>query len=35
MRRDEHTIGVQDRFYNTDLDKVLKAKGVTMIILVG
>jgi nicotinamidase-related amidase len=25
----------QDRFYNTDLDKELKAKGVTTIILVG
>jgi nicotinamidase-related amidase len=25
----------QDRFYNTDLDKALKAKGVTTIIMVG
>jgi len=25
----------QDRFYNTDLDKLLKAKGVTTIIMVG
>ena len=25
----------QDRFFNTDLDKELKAKGITMIILVG
>src|SRR5712671_1980439 len=25
----------QDRFYNTDLDKALKAKGITTIILVG
>lgn len=25
----------QDRFYNTDLDKVLKAKGITTIIMVG
>jgi len=25
----------QDRFYNTDLDKVLKAKGVTTIIMAG
>jgi nicotinamidase-related amidase len=25
----------QDRFYNTDLDKTLKAKGVTAIIMVG
>ncbi len=25
----------QDRFYNTDLDKALKAKGITMIIMVG
>jgi hypothetical protein len=25
----------QDRFYNTDLDKALKAKGVTTVILVG
>ena len=25
----------QDRFYNTDLDKELKAKGITTIILVG
>jgi nicotinamidase-related amidase len=28
------TIG-QDRFYNTDLDKDLKAKGITTVILVG
>jgi hypothetical protein len=26
---------VQDRFYNTDLDKALKAKGITTIIMVG
>ena len=25
----------QDRFYNTDLDKVLKAKGITTVILTG
>jgi len=25
----------QDRFYNTDLDKALKAKGITTIIMVG
>jgi nicotinamidase-related amidase len=25
----------QDRFYNTDLDKLLKAKGITTIIMVG
>jgi nicotinamidase-related amidase len=25
----------QDRFYNTDLDKTLKAKGITMLILAG
>src|SRR5262245_5829541 len=25
----------QDRFYNTDLDKTLKAKGITTIIMVG
>src|SRR5437588_6094217 len=25
----------QDRFYNTDLDKALKAQGITMIIMVG
>ena len=25
----------QDRFYNTDLDKLLKAKGITTLILVG
>jgi nicotinamidase-related amidase len=25
----------QDRFYNTDLDKELKAKGITTIIMVG
>jgi nicotinamidase-related amidase len=25
----------QDRFYNTDLDKQLKAKGITTIIMVG
>jgi nicotinamidase-related amidase len=25
----------QDRFYNTDLDKTLKAKGITTLILVG
>lgn len=25
----------QDRFYNTDLDKELKAKGVTTIIIIG
>ena len=25
----------QDRFYNTDLDKMLKAKGITTLILVG
>jgi nicotinamidase-related amidase len=25
----------QDRFYNTDLDKALKAKGITTVILVG
>ena len=25
----------QDRFYNTDLDKKLKAKGITTLILVG
>jgi isochorismate hydrolase len=25
----------QDRFYNTDLDKALKAKGVTTLIIVG
>ena len=25
----------QDRFYNTDLDKALKAKGMTTIIMVG
>ena len=25
----------QDRFYNTDLDKVLKAKGITTLIMVG
>jgi nicotinamidase-related amidase len=25
----------QDRFYNTDLDKELKAKGITTVILVG
>jgi len=26
---------VQDRFYNTDLDKALKAKGITTVIMVG
>jgi nicotinamidase-related amidase len=26
---------VQDRFYNTDLDKILKAKGIKTLILVG
>ena len=26
---------VQDRFYNTDLDKTLKAKGITTLIMVG
>jgi nicotinamidase-related amidase len=26
---------VQDRFYNTDLDKALKAKGITTIVMVG
>ena len=25
----------QDRFYNTDLDKMLKAKGITTLILAG
>jgi nicotinamidase-related amidase len=25
----------QDRFYNTDLDRMLKAKGITTLILVG
>jgi nicotinamidase-related amidase len=25
----------QDRFYNTDLDKVLKAKGITTLVLAG
>jgi nicotinamidase-related amidase len=25
----------QDRFYNTDLDKTLKAKGITTLILIG
>ena len=25
----------QDRFYNTDLDKLLKAKGITTMIMVG
>jgi nicotinamidase-related amidase len=25
----------QDRFYNTDLDKALKAKGITTLIIVG
>jgi nicotinamidase-related amidase len=25
----------QDRFYNTDLDKMLKAKGITTLILIG
>lgn len=25
----------QDRFYNTDLDKILKAKGIKMLIIVG
>ena len=29
------SVCAQDRFYNTDLDKTLKAKGITTLILTG